>query len=71
MGYPPTVSPSNVRLWVISAEFVRCEHCSAPMVDPLPPHWPVTVVGPHSNARITPHTPDCARLDVRGEARVS
>jgi len=47
----------------IRGRFVRCPVCRAPFVDPIPPHWPVTLNGSIRDAEVTPHLPKCGHLD--------
>jgi hypothetical protein len=46
----------------IKGRFVACPLCHAPVVDPIPPHWPVTLTGGIRDAVITPHLPKCPHL---------
>jgi len=53
----------------IEGRFVCCTLCHAPFVDPIPPHWPVTIDGRISDAVITPHLPKCPHLTAIREER--
>ena len=59
----PYVSPIYLTDVEIVARYVRCETCKAPLVDPFPPRWPITLKGRLESATVTPHLPDCGYLE--------
>jgi hypothetical protein len=63
----PYVSPINPHEILLTGRYLRCPSCSAPWSEPIPPHWLLTVKGEVTDARITPHLPNCLALERGGD----